>query len=125
MTLITGTPSVSDQHDVTLGEVYRRLGDIDERHGGSLERIDSHLGALNSKVATHERMHAEGNIRIANVEREIFGAKRDREERISTAAAAATKDGIVITVPMDVKTLTALVLTVAALIMAWLKTAGR
>lgn len=114
---------MTDHHDVTLGEVYRRLGDIDERHGGSLDRIDVHLGALNSKVATHERMHAEGNIRIANVEREIYGAKRDREER--KAAADAKTDGITINVPMDVKTLTAIVLTFAALLMAWLKTAGR
>lgn len=108
---------------ITIDEVYRRLEDMDERHGGSLDRIVTHLGTLNSKVATHERLHAEGNIRLKNVERELFGAKRDREVAKETAAAER-KDGIVITVPTDGKTVAALLLAFAALLAAVAKTWG-
>lgn len=106
---------MSDVQEITLGEVYRRLTDMDERHGEALDRIDGHLGSLNSKVAVHESMHAESNIRLKNVERELFGAKRDREE------AAKAKDGIVVNVPTDGKTITALFLVLAGLIAAAVK----
>lgn len=110
---------MSDSQEITLGEVYRRLEDMDERHGGSLDRIVTHLGTLNSKVATHERMHAEGNIRLKNVERELFGAKRDRE-----TAAAKASEGITVTVPTDGKTIAALILALAALLAAVVKAWG-
>lgn len=111
---------MSNSQEITLGEVYRRLTDMDDRHGEALNRIDGHLGSLNSKVAVHERLHAEGNIRLKNVEREIFGAKQEREE----SAAKSSRDGIVVTVPTDGKTIAALLLALAALLAAVAKAWG-
>lgn len=68
---------MSESQEITLGEVYRRLEDMDERHGGSLDRIVTHLGTLNSKVATHERLHGlRGDAR-----------RRPRERRVCEHAA--------------------------------------
>lgn len=106
-----------DFHEITNGEIYRRLEDIDARHGGALDRIDGHLGMLNTKVSTHERMHAESNIRIQNVEREVF--------RRGKAEDKAAEDGITITVPTDGKTIVALLVALAALLAAVAKAWGR
>lgn len=114
---------MSESQEITLGEVYRRLEDMDERHGGSLDRIVTHLGTLNSKVATHERLHAEGNIRLKNVERELFGAKLDRQA-VADQAARDARSGIVVTVPTDGKTIAALLLALAALLAAVAKAWG-
>lgn len=112
---------VPDQ-DVTLGEVYRRLEAMDERHGGALDRIDEHLSTLNSKVANHEKLHAEVGVKLRNVERELFGAKREREA--AREADASRKDGIVVAIPTDGKTIMALLLALGALVAAIAKAWG-
>lgn len=105
---------MSDNQGVTLMEVYRRLADIDTRHGDALDRIDNHLGTLNSKVAIHERLHAEGNAKMQSVERELFGARRDRDVIKKDA-----ESGIVLNVPTDGKTIAALLIALATALAAW------
>lgn len=110
-----------DNTGVTLMEVYRLLTAMRDQQGESLDGINAHLASLNSKVATHERLHAEGNVRMKNIEREVFGVRRVHEQELRRSErkdAADSKDGIVIKIPTDSKTITALVLTLAAILVA-------
>jgi hypothetical protein len=61
-----------DINEVTTGELYRRLCDMDERHGATLADISTQVRLTNGRT-TRLEAHVEGH------DRELRDLKRERE----------------------------------------------
>lgn len=100
---------MSDDRDITIGEVVRLLQRQDEQ----LALILAEAKKTNGNVIRHE-------LRLDGLDREVRDLKRrPAGPKPATGDDAAARDGIVITVPTNGKTIAALLLALVSLLAAW------
>lgn len=101
---------------VTLGEVYRKLIDIDGRHGAQLAAIEAQARLTNGRTSRLEEFTGRIDERVHAVESDVKSLKNTR-----TTGPDNSGD---IRIPVNAKTLTAIVMMLAGLVMAYFTMKG-
>jgi hypothetical protein len=98
--------------DVTIGEVYRKLTDIDERHSAQLKSIDDQARLTNGRMT-----RAEARLDGHDVEfKDLKQARRPASHELKRSTDRS--DAITLNIPINAKTIMALLAAAITIAMA-------
>lgn len=111
---------MADQDDKTIGEVYRRLVDMDERYETKLDRIEEQVRKTNGRTTTLEANYE-------HIRSEIRSIRRPHTPASLPAIPVATPDGESLSIKISKKMFALIASVIAALLIfapivaEWLK----